>query len=146
MYFETRKKRGYIFSIIINILGDLNTPAVTAMETTPWLRIYFLTPGIVEKVVIDKGWNTVSCMIYIISVMDGDEKKTLCGTFTKPEKGLFYNETVECGGALGGSVIVELQEQAGCNGYISIFEIKAYSYSKFDVYQFKFKNNYSLCF
>ena len=87
---------------------------------------------------IEKGWNTVSCMIYIISVMDRDEKKTVCGTFTKPGHQNFYNETVECGGAVGGSVIVELQEQTGCNGYIAIHEIKAYAYdSKFAVYQLK---------
>ena len=65
-------------------------------------------------------------MIYVISVMNGDEKKTLCGTFTRP-RGFFYNETVECGGAVGDSVIVELQEQTGCMGYIGIAEIKAYS-------------------
>ena len=77
--------------------------------------------------------------------MDGDEKKTLCGTFTKPQYVTFYNETVECGGALGGSVIVELQERSGCKGYIGIDEIKAYSYiSKFDVDQFKLKSYYSL--
>ena len=116
--------------------------STTAIEAAPWLRTYFLTPGIVEKVVIEKGWNELDCMIYIISVMDGDEKKTVCGTFTKPQYVYFYNETVECGGAVGGSVMVELQEQAGCKGYIGIYEIKAYSYSsKFDVDQFKFKNN-----
>ena len=43
--------------------------------------------------------------------MDRDEKKTVCGTFTKPEDAYFYNETVECGGAVGDSVIVELQEK-----------------------------------
>ena len=81
---------------------------------------------------IEKGWNVLSCMIYIISVVDGEEKKTVCGTFTRPQ-GRIYNETVECGGAVGDSVMVELQQQTGCNGYISISEIKAYSYSKFAV-------------
>ena len=71
----------------------------------------------------------MSCMIYIVSVMGGEDTKTLCGTFTKSPAGVhFYNETVECGGAEGDSVIVELQEQTGCMGYIGISEIKAYSY------------------
>ena len=117
----------------------MNSGAATAIEKTPWLRIYFLTSGIVEKVVIEKGWNFLNCMIYKISVMERDhEKKTVCGTFTKPEDAYFYNETVECGGAEGDSVIVELQEQTGCNGYIGICEIKAYAYdSKIAVYQLK---------
>ena len=38
--------------------------------------------------------------------------------------------SVECGGAEGDSVIVELQEQTGCMGYIGISEIKAYSYDR----------------
>ena len=81
---------------------------------------------------IEKGWNVLSYMIYIISVVDGEEKKTRA-------QGYFYNETVECGGAVGDSVMVELQEQTGCNGYIGISEIKAYSYSKFAVNQLKRK-------
>ena len=56
--------------------------------------------------------------------MDGEEKKTVCGNFTRPAK-VNFNETVECGGAVGDSVVVELQ---GCKGYIDIHEIKAYSY------------------
>ena len=119
---------------IINIPGDINTSSATAIETAPWLRLYFLTSGIVEKVVIENGWNYKSCMIYIISVMDGDEKKTVCGTFTKPQ-GRIYNEIVECRGAVGDSVIVELQEQTGCMGYIALKEIKAYS--KFEISQVK---------
>ena len=110
----------------------MNSGAATAIEKTPWLRIYFLTSGIVEKVVIEKGWNVLSCMIYIISVVDGEEKKTVCGTFTRPQ-GRIYNETVECGGAVGDSVMVELQQQTGCMGYIGIHELKAYSYSEFAV-------------
>ena len=81
---------------------------------------------------IEKGWNTVSCPTYIISVIDVEAKKTVCGMFTRPQ-GPIYNETVECGGAVGDSVMVELQQQTGCNGYIGISEIKAYSYSKFAV-------------
>ena len=89
---------------------------------------------------IEKGWNNWNWKIYQISVMDGDEKKTVCETFTKPKSVFFYNETVECRGAVGDSVIVELQEQTGSDGYFSIYEIKAYSYSKFAVDQLKFKN------
>jgi len=108
--------------------GDFSSPAVTAKEENPWLRLYFTSSFNVEKVVIEEGraYDVPSCT-YSVSVYKG-EVKTLCGTYTRTGAGgkvkHYFNETVQCGGKEGDSVMVEV---TGCTVYLSIYEIKVYS-------------------
>jgi len=107
--------------------GDFSSPAVTLKEDNPWLRLYFTSSSNVEKVVIEEGraYDVPSCT-YRVSVYKG-EVKTLCGTYTRTRTGgkvEHYNETVQCGGKEGDSVMLEV---TGCTVHLSIYEIKVYS-------------------
>ena len=105
--------------------GDLDTSASSRVQANAWLKVYFLKLEVVQKVVIEQGWNSEAHCVYAISVMEGSTK-TRCGTFTRPAGR--YNATVECGGFKGDSVIVD---QSGCNRYTGIQEINAYGRMSF---------------
>jgi len=120
--------------------GDFSSPAVTAKEDNPWLRLYFTSSSNVEKVVIEEGraYDVPSCT-YSVSVYKG-EVKTLCGTYTRTGAGgkvkHYFNEAVQCGGKEGDSVVLEV---TGCTTRLSIYEIKVYSQAQGDVKLFDAK-------
>ena len=49
---------------------NLATRAVTALGNNPWLRVYFKTTSIVERVVIEKGHTYATPCIYSVSVYE----------------------------------------------------------------------------
>ena len=105
--------------------NDLTTCAATKLETRAWLRLYFKSSSNVGKVETEKGMSLdVSCT-YSVSVYKG-EVKTLCGTYTG-KRNTYYNETVQCDGKRGDSVMLEM---TGCTNQFQIYEIKVYSPGK----------------
>ena len=48
----------------------LATRALTARGNNPWLRVYFKTTSIVEKIVIEKGHTYATPCIYSVSVYE----------------------------------------------------------------------------
>ena len=61
--------------------GDLTTGSVTTPEDPAWWRVYFTSSSIVERVVVEKGYNEITACVYTVSVYDG-ETEAVCGTYT----------------------------------------------------------------
>ena len=106
--------------------GDLTTGSITNLEDPAWLRVYFQSPSNVGEVVIEKSYSYDASCVYTVSVYDG-EVETECGTYTGIPRGGFYNETVQCGGKGGDSVMLK---QTVCTTFLSVFEIKVYGQGK----------------
>ena len=49
---------------------NLDTRSVTSKGSNPWLRVYFKTASIVERVVIEKGFTYATSCIYSVSVYE----------------------------------------------------------------------------
>ena len=49
---------------------NLATRAVTALGNNPWLRVYFKTTSIVERVVLEKGHTYATPCIYSVYVYE----------------------------------------------------------------------------
>ena len=108
-------------SAVQAIDNDLATQALTIAENPAWLRLYFKNSSNVEKVVIQKGCSHTNVCTFTVSVYDG-EVGTVCGTYTGKE-GHYYNETVQCGGKRGDSVMLK---QTGFITNLEVYEIKVY--------------------
>lgn len=98
--------------------NDPDTRTCTKKQSNPWLRVYFKSVSYVEKVVIEKGFCRSEVCTFSVSVYDG-ELKTLCGTYTD-KSGEYYNETVQCGGKRGDSLILEM---SACGKSLIVYEI-----------------------
>ena len=82
------------------------------------MRFWF-TPSRVGKVIIKKGFSHRAANLYSVYVCDREEK-TLCGTYTPVHQKSHYSAAVECSGARGDSVKIELDY------HINLFEIEIY--------------------
>ena len=69
--------------------------------------------------IIKKGFSHRAVNLYSVFVCDGGLCTHLCGTYTH-QKGFYYSVTVECFGAKGDSVKIELDY------HINLFEIEIY--------------------
>ena len=110
--------------------NDLTTKSKTTREDPAWLRVYFLSPSIVGKVVINRvvikrGRSYDAPCTFTVSVCDR-EVETVCGAYTGKD-GLYYNEMVQCGGKEGDSVRLK---QTGCTQHLNLHEIKVYGKGK----------------
>ena len=108
-------------SAVQAIDSDLATQALTIAENPAWLRLYFKNSSNVGKVVIQKGRSHTNVCTFTVSVYDG-EVGTVCGTYTG-KHGYYYNETVQCGGKRGDSVMLK---QTGFTTILEVYEIKVY--------------------
>ena len=100
--------------------NDHNTDAITTESDPSWLEVYFTSVSNVEEVVIEKGHTNADCT-FTVYVNNGG-LSLLCGTYTK-SRGLYFDESVQCGGTTGDSVKVEM---TNCPKWLRIFEIAVY--------------------
>ena len=61
--------------------GNLTTYSLTSKDDPAWLRVYFQSSFIVDKVVIERGYSYDAACVLTVSVYDG-ETETVCGTYT----------------------------------------------------------------
>jgi len=121
---ESAKQSSTWNSADFAIDNDLASSTCTTKEYNPWIRVYFKSSSNVGKVMIEAGQGYKATCIYSVSVIEEDVK-SLCGTYTGKAYGPYYNETVQCDGKRGESVMIQI---GGCGSKESLrlFEIKAY--------------------
>ena len=79
--------------------GDMDTQADTTNEADPWWRVYFDTPALVHRVVVEKGRGKKTDFEYSVAVFYGDVKTKLCGSYNSPRDfENYFNKVLQCGG------------------------------------------------